>query len=117
MASFTSVLSSIGKTLKAFFSSAAVKDVEAVVVPVVETMFPAVTPLLTGLTAAVGKAESLAAAAGAQNGTDAQKLALALGESEAVFAAYEQARGVTIPLAGKTAIVNSIVAVLNELPG
>lgn len=116
MASFNSILTGIGNSLKKFFSNPIVQDVEKFALPVAETFFPAITPFVNGLLAAAGKAETLALAAGAQNGTGAQKLALALQDAEIVFQTYEAAHGVNITTDSKTKIMNSIVAILNELP-
>ena len=116
MASFTSILSDIGKGLKAFFSNPVVKEVEAVAIPLAETFVPAVTPLINGILAEVAKIEGLAVAVGQQTGTGAQKLALVLQTAEGFFNDYEKARGVTIDPAGRESIVNSIVAILNALP-
>ncbi len=116
MASFTSILSDIGKGLKAFFSNPVVKEVGAVVVPLAETFFPAVTPLINGVLSEVAKVEGLAVAVGQQNGTGAQKLSLVVQSAEGFFNDYEKARGVTINPAGRESIINSIVAILNTLP-
>jgi hypothetical protein len=116
MASFTSVLSNIGKGLKAFFTSPIVKEIETVAVPLAETFFPAAAPLINGVMVEVAKVEALAISAGAQSGTGTQKLALVIQTSESIFNDYEKSRGVTINPAGKEAIVNGIVAILNNLP-
>jgi hypothetical protein len=111
-----SILSNIAKGLKLFFSSPAVKAVETVAVPLVETFFPAITPLISGIMTEVGKVEALAASAGMQTGTGSKKLALVLQTAESIFNAYEKAQGVTISQTGKEAIVNGVVAILNALP-
>ena len=116
MASFSSILTSIGNGLKKFFGNPIVQDVEKVAIPLAETFFPAITPLVNGVLAAAGKAETLALAAGAQSGTGVQKLALALQDAEIVFQTYEAAQGVKITTDSKTTIINSIVAILNALP-
>lgn len=116
MASFTSILTGIGKGLKAFFSNPIVKEIEAVAVPLAETLFPASIPLITGIMAEVGKVEAMAAVAGAQAGTGATKLALVIQTAEGIFNDYEKSRGVTVDPLGKEAIVNAIVQILNNLP-
>ena len=115
MASFSSILSNIGYGLKAFFTSPKVDTAIGVGIDLTETLFPGLTPLLSGVSAAAGKAEALAAAAGARSGTGAQKFALALSDAETVFNTYEAARGVTVSASSKETVVNSMVAILNAL--
>lgn len=116
MASFTSILTDVGKGLKAFFTSTPVKEAEAVALPLVEKFFPDSTTLITGIMAEAGKVEAMASAVGAQTGTGAQKLALVLQTGENLFNDYEKSRGVTISSTGKETIVNALVAILNALP-
>ena len=111
-----SILSAIGKGLKAFFTNPVVKEVETVAIPLEETFFPATTPLITGIMAEVGKVELMASGVGAQTGTGTQKLALVMQTAESIFNDYEKAQGVTISPTGKESIVNAVVAILNNLP-
>ena len=90
MASFKSILSEVGTGLKKFFS-VAVTEATAVE-PFVDALFPGVAPLYNTVLAEVAKAESAAVAAGAQNGTGAQKLALVVQAVAAQFPQYTPAQ-------------------------
>ena len=106
MASFKSILSDIGNGLKKFFS---VADTVAVAVePFVDQLFPGIAPLYNLVLSEVGKAEAAAVAAGAQNGTGAQKLALVVQAVAAQFPQYTPAQ--------LTVIINGVVAGLNAIP-
>lgn len=116
MASFTSILSSIGHGLEKFFSVAVTvaKDAE----PLVEVFFPGISALFNTTVTAVGIAESAAISAGQQNGTGAQKLALVLQSVESSFNAYAVANKLPVPSAAQIeAAVNASVAFLNAIPG
>ena len=111
-----SILSNIAKGLKAFFTSPAVKAVETVAVPLVETFFPAATSLISGIMAEVGKVESLASSAGMQTGTGPQKLALVIQTADSIFGDYEAKHGVVVDADKREIIVNAVVSILNALP-
>jgi hypothetical protein len=106
MASFTSILSDIGNGLKKFFTGAVA--VATAAEPFVDTLFPGVANLYNAVLAEVGKAEAAAVAAGAQNGTGAQKLALVVQAIVAQFPQYTPAQ--------LTIIINGVVAGLNAIP-
>ena len=106
MASFKSILSEVGTGLKKFFS-VAVTEATAVE-PFVDALFPGVAPLYNTGLAEVAKAESAAVAAGAQNGTGAQKLALVVQAVAAQFPQYTPAQ--------LTTVINGVVAGLNAMP-
>jgi len=110
-----SILSNIGHALKVFFTGAV--KVATAAEPFVEAVFPGTAPLFTAITTAVGNAESNAIAAGAQNGTGPQKLALVVASVTKDFTAYEVANGITVPHTQTQieAAVNGIVAFLNNL--
>lgn len=107
MASFASVLSSIGHALKVFFTDATKIAVAAE--PFVDALLPGIAPLYNTILAEVVKAEAAAIAAGAQNGTGAQKLALVVQAIAAQFPEYTPAQ--------LTIVINGVVAGLNALPG
>ena len=113
--SFKSVLSSVGHGLKVFFTGAV--KVATAAEPFIAAVFPGVAPLFIAITTAVGNAEGNAIAAGSQEGTGAQKLAMVLASVEKDFAAYEAANGITAPHSQEqiAAAVNGIVAFLNAL--
>lgn len=111
-----SILSNIAKGLKLFFTSPAVKAVEGVAVPFIDTLFPATAPLINGIMTEVGKVEAMATSAEMQSGTGAQKLALVLQTADGIFKDYETTHGVTVDSTKRELIVNSIVAILNALP-
>jgi hypothetical protein len=113
--SFTSILGDIGKGLKKVFSV----GVEAAVVaePFVDVVFPGVASLYNTTVKAVSNAEANAIAAGAQNGTGAQKLAFVVQSIESDMNAYLLANG--LPVATPQVIenyVNAVVASLNAIP-
>lgn len=115
MASFTSVLSTIGHGLQKFFTGAV--HVAEVAEPFIAIIFPGVSPLFNAVVTEVGKAEALAVAAGAQTGTGTQKLALVLASVESSFNQYAATNGLEVPSAAQTeAAVNAVVAFLNALP-
>jgi hypothetical protein len=113
---FITWLEAVPADLKKFFTNPTVDSVITSGLGVVAIIDPALSPLLTGITAAVTKAEALAKAADAQSGSGAQKLALALSDAQATFTAYETATGTTIETDQQKAIVSSIVALLNLIP-
>ena len=114
MASFTSILSDIGKGLKKFFTVAT--EVAQVAEPFVDVVLPGIAPLYNATLAAVVKAESSAIAAGSQNGTGAQKLALVVQSIETDFAAYATAQGISYNAATVQAWVSAVVATVNAIP-
>jgi hypothetical protein len=106
MASFKSILSDVGNGLKKFFGIAV--QVGTAVEPFVDALFPGVATLYNTVLAEVGKAEAAAVAAGQQNGTGAQKLALVVQAVAAQFPQYTPAQ--------LTTIINGAVAGLNTIP-
>lgn len=128
---FTSFLSKIGTDAKkvfAFLASAggqkvvatAEAGVETAVAVVAPSAAPEVDAAITLANAWMEKAitvETVAAAAGTQNGTGAQKAAAVLAAVQPYIAQYEQAAGVSaLTTAQTTALNNAIVAFLNALP-
>lgn len=114
MASFTSILSAIGHGLKVFFTGAVNVAVKAE--PFIDIIFPGIGVLYNATVNAVAAAESHAIAAGAQNGTGAQKLAFVVQAIESDFATYAKANGITYDPSHIEAWVNSVVAGLNAIP-
>jgi hypothetical protein len=115
MASFKTILSDIGNGLKKFFSMADViaKDVE----PIVDVAFPGIANLYNTTVTEVGNAETAAIAAGAQNGTGAQKLAAVVTAITPYFTQYASQNGLPAPTSAViTNYVNAVVASLNAIP-
>lgn len=114
--SFKSVLSDIGTGIKKVFTVGAAVATDAE--PFVDIAFPGVAPLFNSIVQQVGMAEASAAAAGAENGTGAQKLALVLRSIEGSIAEYEKTNNLTTPLTQNQteAAANAVVAFLNALP-
>ena len=106
MASFTSILSDIGNGLKRFFGVAV--TVATAAEPFVDALFPGIGTLYNAVLVEVAKAEAAAVAAGQQNGTGAQKLALVVQAVAAQFPQYTPAQ--------LTIIINGVVAGLNAIP-
>ena len=106
MASFTSILSDIGNGLKRFFGGAITVATEAE--PFVDALAPGIGILYNAVLAEVTKAEAVAIAAGQQNGTGAQKLALVVQAVAAQFPQYTPTQ--------LTAVINGVVAGLNAIP-
>ena len=106
MASFTSVLSAIGNGLKKFFTGAV--EVAEAAEPFVDALLPGIAPLYNSVLAEIAKAETAAIAAGQQNGTGAQKLALVVQAIVQQFPQYTPAQ--------LTIIINGVVAGLNAIP-
>lgn len=115
MASFTSILSDIGKGLKKFFTVAV--GVAVAAEPIVDILFPGVAVLYNSTVTAVGNAENAAIAAGNQTGTGAQKLAFVVAAIEKDFNAYALANGLPAQTTATVeAYVNAVVASLNAIP-
>src|ERR1700748_1786907 len=95
MASFNSILSDIGHAFKKIFSVGVA--VATAAEPFVDTIFPGVGTLFNGIVAEVSKVEAAAVAAGAQNGTGAQKLAAVTAAVEGAFNTYAQQNGLATP--------------------
>lgn len=124
MASFKSVLSTIGKDVKAVFNwlgssngQAAVADGEAVL----EAVYPPAAGLIAlanvGLTEII-KIEALAAGAGSQDGTGAQKLTAVTTAVTPEVLTYAQQHGLPAPTAAMIQnAVNGLVAFANALEG
>ena len=114
--SFKSILSDIGTGIKKVFTAgdAAAKDAE----PFVDLAFPGVAPLFNAIVQQVGLAEASAAAAGAESGTGAQKLAVVLQSIEGTITNYETTNNLAAPLTQEQieAATNAVVAFLNALP-
>lgn len=112
-----SILSSIGHALERVFGIGV--KVATASEPFIDLAFPGVAPLFNSVVTEVGKAEAAAAAAGEQNGTGPQKLALVLQSIEGSVAAYEKTNNLTVPLTQVQieAAANAVVAFLNALPG
>lgn len=106
MASFTSILSDIGTGLKKFFGFAVTEA--TAVEPFVDSLFPGIAGLYNTILSEVGKAEAAAVAAGQQNGTGVQKLALV---TQAVAAQFPQYTPTQL-----TTVINGVVAGLNAIP-
>ncbi len=113
---FKSILSDIGNGIKKVFvvGDAVAKDAE----PFVDLAFPGVAPLFNAIVQQVGLAEASAAAAGAENGTGTQKLALVLQSIEGSIANYEKTNSLGTPLSQQQveSVANAVVAFLNALP-
>lgn len=115
MASFSSILSSIGHGLKKFFDISI--TVAEAAEPFVDVVFPGIGPLFNDVVAQVANAEALAVAAGSQNGTGTQKLALVLQSVETSFNNYAKTNNLPVASAAQIeAAVNAAVAFLNALP-
>lgn len=113
--SFISVLGDIGKGLKVFFTGSI--KVAEFAEPFVDVIFPGVASLYNTTVTAVAHAETAAIAAGAQNGSGAQKLAFVVSSIEADFTAYATANGLPTPTAAVIeTYVNAVVASLNAIP-
>lgn len=112
---FTSILADIGRAFKKIFSIGVTAAL--VTEPIIDTLFPGVAPLYNTTVTAVANAESHAIAAGAQNGTGAQKLAFVVAAIESDFNAYTAANGLPTPTASIIeTYVNAVVASLNAIP-
>lgn len=115
MASFTSILSDVGKGLKKFFSI--VLGVAQVAEPIIDVAFPGLAVLYNATVNEAVKAEAAAIAAGQQNGTGAQKLAMVIAAVTPQVVAFAAQNGLPAPTAATiTNYVNAVVATLNAIP-
>jgi hypothetical protein len=111
---FKSILSGIGHGLAKVFT-VATKVAEAAE-PIVDIALPGIAPLYNATVAEVAKAEGLAIAAGQQDGTGAQKLALVVSAIEKEFESFAKANNITFDSSHVQAWVNAVVASLNAIP-
>ena len=118
MTSFKSILSDVGNGIKKFFATAAPIAQEAEpIVDLATAAFPGVPALYNATVNAIARAETIAIAAGQQNGTSNQKLALAASEILPVFMQYAAAQGLPTPTVTTVeAWINACVAGLNAIP-
>jgi hypothetical protein len=115
MASFKSILSDIGAVLKKVFPIATNAAVAAE--PIIDVAFPGIAAVYNLTVGAVVKAEGLALAVGAQSGTGAAKLSMAVQEIEPVFVQwYTQQYGSTPTLQVIENYISAVVATLNAIP-
>lgn len=113
--SFKSILSDVGTFLKKVFDGAA--KVAAAAEPIIDLAFPGISTLYNATVTEIITAENAAIAAGQQNGTGAQKLAMVVAAVTPSFNAYAAANGLPIPtLTTIEAYVNATVAGLNAIP-
>lgn len=130
--SFKSILETIGGDAKKVFAylgsaqgQATVAGVEGAAETVAAAINPAAGVAVTGIVAIFNAAlkqvlatESLAAAAGAQNGTGVQKAAAVTAAITPGILAYAMSQGLPAPTEAQIqGVVNGIVAALNALPG
>ncbi len=113
---FLTWLENVPAELKKFFTNPTIDNAIVGGLGIASLIDPALTPLLSGVSAAVVRAEALAAAANVQAGSGAQKLSLAIEDAQSAFQSYETATGTKIESAQQTQIINSIVALLNNIP-
>ena len=114
--SVKSILSEIGHGLEVFFGEAV--KVAVLAEPIVDIALPGIATLYNASLSEIVAAENAAIAAGQQNGTGAQKLALVLASPafQAAVTAFEQTAGVKLSPTAQTAWINAIVAMLNAIP-
>ena len=115
MASFKTILSDIGAVLKKVFPIATTIAVDAE--PIIDLAFPGIGAVYNLAVGAIVKAEGLALAVGAQSGTGAAKLSMAVQEIEPVFIDwYTKQYGQTPTLTVVENYINAVVATLNSIP-
>src|ERR1700675_1228030 len=91
---FKSILSAVGHGLKVFFTDAV--KVAQVAEPFIDIAFPGIAPLFNSVVSEVAKVEAIAVAAGAQNGSGTQKLALVVQAIEKEYNAYATANNIPV---------------------
>jgi hypothetical protein len=111
---FKSVLSGIGHELAKVFTVATKVAVAAE--PIVDIALPGISGLYNATVAEVAKAEGMAIAAGQQDGTGAQKLALVVAAIEKEFESFAKTNNITFDATHVEAWVNAVVASLNAIP-
>lgn len=112
----SSILSSIGKGLEKIFKIGT--EVATAAEPLVDVLYPGISPLFTSVVSEVVKAESLAITAGAQTGTGAQKLASVVSAVQSQFQSFAKTNNLPVPdQAQVSAAVSGLVTFLNALPG
>jgi hypothetical protein len=109
-----SFLSAVGHGLKVFFTGA--DHVAQIAEPFVDLAFPGIAPLFNLVVGEVGKAEGLAIAAGVQNGSGAQKLALVVAAVTEEYLSFAKANSLPSEPADVSKFVNAVVALLNSIP-
>jgi hypothetical protein len=113
---FVSVLDHIGDGLKKFFTSPLAAGIEQTGINIAALEFPALAPFLNGLSTAIAKAQTLAKAANPTGDTTAQVVALAAGDAQDVFTAYEQATGAKFESATQQNVVGDLLSLLDGIP-
>ncbi len=114
MAGFKSILGNVGKVLLKIFTIGT--EVAKVSEPIIDLAFPGIGVLFNKTVDFALIAEGLATAAGAQEGSGAQKLAFVLANIQKDFITYWQAAGITVDATHATAWINAVVAALNAIP-
>jgi hypothetical protein len=111
-----SILTEIGHGLEVFFGDAV--KVAVLAEPIVDIALPGIATLYNASLSEIVAAENAAIAAGKQNGTGAQKLALVLASPafQTAVTAFEQTAGITLSPTAQTIWINAIVAMLNAIP-
>ncbi len=114
MAGFKSVLGNVGHIFLKIFT-VATKAAE-VAEPIVDLAFPGIAILYNKTVQFALIAEGLAASAGAQDGTGAQKSAFVLANIEKDFLVYWQSLGITVDSTHAKSWIDAVVASLNSIP-
>ena len=112
MASCKSVLSSIGHVLEKVFNPTVITTAATVA----DILLPGFTGLINAAATAVINAETTALAIGKQDGTGAQKSALAITQIEGIYTAFAQANGIPVVPENIQKFVDAVVAILNSFP-
>jgi hypothetical protein len=112
MASFKSVLSSIGHFMLKVFSPGNITTAATVA----DIVLPGFAPLINVTATAIIHAENAAIVAGQQTGSGAQKSALVIAAIEQEYTAFATANGIPVIPENIQKYVDATVAVLNSFP-
>ena len=114
---FVSALDKVGDGIKWFFTNKTAVDIEEGGLNIASIAFPALSPLLGGLSKSLAVATGLAQTAQTSGDNTAQVTALVVADAQQVFQEYEQSTGSTIETPQQQAIVNAFIALLQTIPG
>ena len=112
MASFKSILSSIGHFLGKVFSPGNIH----IASNIMDIILPQFSTLINVTASAIINAENAAIAAGQQSGSGEQKSALVLAAIEQQYQAFAAANGIPVIPENVKKYVDAIVAALNSFP-
>lgn len=115
---FVSILDEVGHGIKWFFTNKTAENIEQEGIALTEVAFPALDPLLGGLSKSLATAQGLAANINTTGDTTAQVAAIVVADAQSVFQAYGAAQNppVTLETDNQKAIVQAFINLIKVIP-